>query len=88
MIQSMEVKRLEDKLSLQKDLTALKDWTNLGQLWFNAQKCRVMHLDTSNENLSYHMHQDGEEVHIQVRELEKDLGVYMDPRLTLSTHCE
>ena len=62
----MEVNGPEDQQALQKDLTALEDWANLWQLRFNAQKCKVMHLGTSNANLSYHMHQDGEEVKLQV----------------------
>ena len=78
----------EDQQALQKDLTALEDWANLWQLRFNAQKCKVMHLGTSNGNLSYHNHQDGEEVQLQVTELEKDLGIYIDPGLTFSSHCE
>ena len=45
-------------------------------------------MGTSNANLSYHMHQDGEEVQLQVTELEKDLGINIDPRLTFSSHCE
>ena len=80
----MEVNGPEDQQALQKDLTELEDWANLWQLRFNAQKCKVMHLGTSNANLSYHMHQDGEKVKLQVTELEKDLGICIDPGLTFS----
>ena len=47
-----------------------------------------MHLGTSNGHLSYHMHQDGEEVQLRTTELEKDLDIYMDPGLTFSSDRE
>ena len=73
---------------LQSDLDALEEWSNLWQLKFNADKCKVMHLGNHNKGLEYHMHKDGIQVKLQTTELEKDLGVYVDPKLTFSTHCE
>ena len=52
--------------------------------------CHKLALDHGNHNkdLKYHMHKEGVQVELQTTELEKDLGVYVDPKLTFSTHCE
>ena len=34
------------------------------------------------------MHKEGAQVNFQTTELEKDLGVYVDTKLTFSMHCE
>ena len=44
---------------LQDDLNALEEWSNLWQLRFNAEKCKVMHLDSRNKRIEYHMHKEG-----------------------------
>ena len=47
-----------------------------------------MHLGTSNSRFTYHMMKEGQQIDLQITELEKDLGIHMDPKLTFSTHCE
>ncbi|KAK2152848.1 hypothetical protein LSH36_316g05010 [Paralvinella palmiformis] len=73
---------------LQDDQEALEEWSSLWQLRFNAEKCKVMHLGSRNKRIEYHMHKDGVQVNLQTTELEKDLGVYVDTKLTFSMHCE
>jgi hypothetical protein len=50
---------------LQGDLDALEEWSNLGQLKVNADKCKVMHLGNQNKGIKYHMHKEGVQVELQ-----------------------
>ena len=78
----------EDTEALQTDLSKLEQWANQWQLRFNAEKCKVMHLGTNNAKYAYTMQKEGKAVELETTELEKDLGVYIDPGLTFSAHCE
>ena len=77
-----EVNNMQNAHDLQKDLTALESWTATWQFNFNAEKCKVMHLGTSNSRYTYHMMKEGQQIDLQITELEKDLGIHMDPKLT------
>lgn len=44
-----------DHLRLQSDLDLLVEWTKHWQLRFNVDKCKVIHLGTSNWKSQYHM---------------------------------
>ena len=71
---------------LQDDFDALEKWSNVRQLRFNAEKCKVMHLSSQNKRIEYHMHKEGAQVNLETTELEKDLGVYVHTKLTFSMH--
>ena len=45
-------------------------------------------LDSRNKRIEYHMHEEGVQVNLQTTELEKDLGVQVDSKLTCSMHCD
>ena len=45
-------------------------------------------LGKTNSRYTYHMMKEGQHIDLQMTELEKDLGMHMDPKLTFSTHCE
>jgi len=47
-----------------------------------------MHLGSHNKRIEYHRHKEGVQVNLQTTELEKDLGVYIENKLTFSMHCE
>ena len=49
-------------------------------------KCKVMHLGSSNKCIKYQMHKEGVQVNLETTELEKDLGVYVDTKLTFNMH--
>ena len=65
--------------SIRADLKRLEDWSNLWQMQFNAEKCKVMYLGKRNTNAKYHV--AGVEIS-RVTE-EKDLGVYIDESFRL-----
>ncbi|CAM4622161.1 unnamed protein product [Caretta caretta] len=66
---------------LQKDLDDLVNWSNSNRMKFNSEKCKVMHLGI-NKNFSYKLGTH------QLTEEEKDLGVLVDHRMTMSRQCD
>ncbi|CAM4690969.1 unnamed protein product [Lepidochelys kempii] len=68
---------------IQEDLDDLVNWSNSNRMKFNSEKCKVMHLGINNKNFSYKLgtHQ------VEVME-EKDLGVLVDHRMTMSRQCD
>jgi hypothetical protein len=77
-----------EQMSLQEDLRSLEDWSLKWQLRFNADKCMVMHLGRSNNNTTYFMHCGNNQVPLGDTTCEKDLGVYVDPSMRFTKHCE
>ncbi|CAM4536291.1 unnamed protein product [Lepidochelys kempii] len=69
---------------IQEDLDDLVNWSNSNRMKFNREKRKVMHLGINNENFSYKVgtHQ------LEVMEEEKDLGVLVDYRMTMSRQCD
>ncbi|CAM4596884.1 unnamed protein product, partial [Lepidochelys olivacea] len=69
---------------IQEDLDDLVNWSNSNRMKFNSEKCKVMHLGINNKNFSYKLgtHQ------LEVTEEEKDLGVLVDHRMTMSRQCD
>ncbi|CAM5100216.1 unnamed protein product [Eretmochelys imbricata] len=67
---------------IQEDLDDLVNWSN--SMKFYIEKCKVMHLGINNKNFCYKRgtHQ------LEVTEEEKDLGVLVDPRMTMSRQCD
>ena len=53
------VNNSEDGDKLQKDLDALVNWAGTGQLCFNADKCKVLHIEKNNEQCCYKMRKHG-----------------------------
>ena len=73
---------------LQNDRNALWNWSDLWQLKFNAKKYAVMHLGSRIKDSSCYMHREGVQVKLQLKELEKDFALYVDPNLIFNTHYE
>ncbi|CAM5174269.1 unnamed protein product [Natator depressus] len=70
----------KDRDIIQEDLDDLVNWSNSNRMKFNSEKCKVMYLGINNKNFSYKLgtHQ------LEVTEEEKDLGVLVDHRMTMS----
>ncbi|CAM5085619.1 unnamed protein product [Eretmochelys imbricata] len=73
-----------DRDIIQEDLDDLLNWSNSNRMKFNSEKCKVMHLGINNKNFSCKLgtHQ------LEVTEEEKDLGVLVDHRMTMSSQCD
>ena len=75
----------EDARYLQQNLNKVLDWSEQWGLKMNACKCKVLHL-SRNQKFERHEHlmKGGEK--LEKVEFEKDLGVYVDARLSFETH--
>ncbi|CAM5148359.1 unnamed protein product [Eretmochelys imbricata] len=73
-----------DRDIIQEDPDDLVNWSNSNRMKFNSEKCKVMHLGINNKNFSYKLgtHQ------LEETEEEKDLGVLVDDRMTMSHQCD
>ncbi|CAM4667170.1 unnamed protein product [Lepidochelys kempii] len=74
----------KDRDILQEDLDDLVNWSNNNRMKFNSEKCKVMHLGINNKNFCYKLGTH----HLEVTEKEKDLGVLVYHRMTMSRQCD
>ena len=84
------VNNSEDGNKLQKDLDALVEWADTWQLRFNADKCKILHMEKNNEKRCYKMRKHGssDRVSLEHSEIERNLGVRVDKDLRFSQHIE
>ena len=64
--------------TLQCDLDKLMNWSRVWCLYFNAKKCKVMHIGKNNAEKEYILYQNSTQVSLTTCEEEKDLGVTFD----------
>jgi len=58
------------------------NWSSKWQMKFNADKCKVLHLDHSNKKAGYKV----SSVELQSTPVEKDLGLFVDDALKFQDH--
>ena len=74
---------------IQKDIDPLQKWSDKWNLYFNADKCKVMHIGLHNQRFNYTMKLSNEEiVNIMKCDEEKDLGVVFDCMLSFDSHIQ
>ena len=69
-------------ISIQNDLDKLFEWSNIWQLHFNIDKCKVLHLGNCNPLNSYCMNN----IQLHNCSSDKDLGIFFDSKLCFDNH--
>ena len=75
-----------DVKQLQSAIDNMFEWTQKWLLKFNNEKCKILHLGKNNPKHEYFIGNDDQRILMDVTELEKDLGVHIDPNLNFKDH--
>ena len=76
-----------DAQDLQADLDRMTAWSRKWSLGLNTSKCKVLHVSRNQVNrLNYNITVGNQRCQLEESNSEKDLGVYVDERLTFETH--
>ena len=74
--------------NLQNAIDELYQWTQKWLLMFNKEKCKILHLGKNNSKHEYFVGLNNDRIALEETDLEKDLGIYIDPDLNFKKHIK
>ena len=69
-------------------IDAMFKWTQKWLLKFNKEKCKLLHIGKSNKKNKYFIGTGHQRINLDESDLEKDLGIYIDPNLDFKKHIK
>ena len=78
------IESVEDISTIQEDINNLQQWSNIWQLPFNIDKCKVLHFGKNNQKHVYSMGTND----LACDEKEKDVGVLFDTTFNFKSHIK
>ena len=57
-------------------------------LKFNKEKCKLLHIGKNNKKHKYFIGTGHQKINLDESDLEKDLGIYIDPNLDFKKHIK
>ena len=82
-----DLENLEDFEMIQNDIDKLCQCTIKWLMFFNVDKCKILHIGKDNPNFDYQMEdKDGNSTNLIVVNCEKDLGVFVQGNLNYDKH--
>ena len=82
----LKVNSLVQADQLQGNVTRSENWADIWRMFFNYKKCKKFHVGNKDINATYIMHDQGQPVSLEQVEVEKDLGIYFDSKLSFREH--
>ena len=82
------INKPEDVTNLQNVIDEMFLWTQQWLLQFNKEKCKILHIGKKNPKNKYFIGPEQERIELTETELEKDLGIYVDPNLDFKKHIK
>ena len=82
------INKTDDVSCLQNSIDEMFLWTQKWLLQFNKDKCKVIHLGKNNPKNKYFIGHENERVELEETDLEKDLGIFIDPHLDFKKHIK
>ena len=71
---------------LQDSINNLVTWSDKWLIKFNSDKCKILHLGPNNPKYNYYIKDNNIITILKETNLERDLGVNIDPNLTFDSH--
>ena len=82
------IKNQEDINNLQNVIDEMFLWTQKWLLKFNKDKCKILHIGKNNPKNKYYVGNENDRHELNETDLEKDLGVFIDPNLDFKKHIK
>ena len=73
---------------LQEAIDSMFEWTQKWLLKFNKEKCKLLHIGKNNKKNKYFIGTGHQRINLDESDLEKDLGIYIDPNLDFKKHIK